>query len=280
VSSVNGTGNDAKPWAIVSSLLTDVFDGHSLSTEPAHGWHHALTDAMQAWADYEKPASQKEFWNFCSSLDWVANSIDVDVKARSEALVSTIPIQWPKTIELWASSAPVDGQSRLFAWRESRADLSVRAVRSIIGLLAKELREFGSELLVRDLIAHVHKKVFSEIATRAKWRSGALRPDFFEPPSTHQWVLTLAIHTGNPPPADVRSLMSHQVVKAGTSTHQVDHGKIFRPDNKRDMRNALRGRHSRARFCSRARGSSATARGPQFARRRRDWADRAVVQCA
>jgi hypothetical protein len=234
-------------------------------------WHVFFTTAELA----VRP-QQRLFWKLFDAIENYES-----IPASYTALLQPITMSEVRsTVGGWFETCRLSDH---FSEWISQRDLSARDIRSILAAVALSLEQRGEALSASAVLTHVHETLVKEVNDRVKWRFRQHHTitAVHGIASTHDWVLAFAFHTGISPPtwAWMRLTVGWALVRR-INALKVNYETVRRRQTCRDLRNALHGRCTRARFYSGSRNRTPLSSCLQSPRRGRAWPDYQASQHA
>jgi hypothetical protein len=230
-------------------------------------WRDNLVDHLLRWSDTAKETSQRKFWRLFDTLD---KSFVHYNQPYPAGLVSP-----------WASLLTEGPSDRVFCDGLLR-ELSGRAIRTILETVAIRVSAVDEPRCAAEILAVLHTSLMSEVSSREhrNWSARAPLPRSLIAPSTHDWVLSFAFHTGISPPtsADARPAIGRALFNS--AARNDDHETVRRRKRSTNLRDTVRLWSSRACVGRGSRSHAFAGCRSQPARRGSDRSHYSMEKCA
>jgi hypothetical protein len=200
---------------------------------------NGLVENLSRWSDSADETSQRRFWQLYDAVDrnFVAHEI------------SHLLLQRTGRKSVW------DGGPDLNSIADLSRELSARRIRRILRSAVDELSAIESVRSARELLSVLHEALIFRVSPTLRWRKAAVtvgRPNL-RIPTTHDWVLSAAIHTGSSPPesAGVRPAVGRAL--CNSAVRNYDNETFRRRIRSANIRDEVLPRYSEARLDRRTR---------------------------
>lgn len=218
-------------------------------------WRSDLLRTFQAWEKADEEISQRHFWR-------ILDTLEVFAPAKFSALDTVY-------ITLGEAEQIANARCDVTPWN-SYYDLSPQRIRSILCGVVGQLEELDPTECAATVLSYLDDALKRGVVTVAVRRHRSTNVDAARSaPSTHDWVLDFAIHTGNSPPAlaDRRPAVGRAPVSL-KAPRTVDHETVSRRENSKNLRNEICTRNTRVRLNRRSQGHPQVGRRVRHAGRR------------
>jgi hypothetical protein len=240
-----------------------------VGSEQVDEWRSDLLRTFQAWEGKAKEISQRHFWRILDTLE-ASHCLPTEWAALERSYAT-----------LEAAHEIAETRCDIPPWNSYR-DLSARRIRSILSDVVGQLEELDPTTCVATVLSHLNEALSCGVLARADRRRRSVNAEAAESaPSTHDWVLDFAIHTGNSPPAlaDRRPAVGRAPVSL-KAPRTVDHETVSRRENSTDFRNEICTRNTRVRLNPRSQDHPQVGRRVRPAGRRDHWSHSSLAQYA
>jgi hypothetical protein len=192
-------GTDQVVW--IEPKVQEVFSNAAVACYDSQARLYAqflraqLSAHLQEWTNGEGDLGQKHFWSFYQ---------DLRKTAAEHRQTNTFARHLTAAPRKRRTRPVIDGQHRFFAI-DDRAELSRRQILDVLAATlddVERLHQFIDDYSLIDVVSILDQTLVQNVVIRVTWNKSSVIAYAGEHlPSTHDWVISFIIRTGNPPPA-------------------------------------------------------------------------------